>query len=185
MLFPSKGLSGKRRNESLKDHREHMAQHQLFHTISNPFQVKHILIFLLVSISLQTCIHFRAEQKEHRGKKGSRLHHSRMMQSSTTLPTKARAARAPAQEEKKETSFLRESLGFHAEHHARSLYRRARDLSISQRASRCAPRLFMLEPSTAPWPCRTSCDALRSTSCGRWKVQTRRTPASRSTSAGR
>ena len=181
MLFPSKGLSGKRRNESLKDHREHMAQHQLFHTISNPFQVKHILIFLLVSISLQTCIHFKAKQKASRHREEDFAENDAY----NTLPTKARAARAPAQEEKKETSFLRESLGFHAEHHARSLYRRARDLSISQRASRCAPRLFMLEPSTAPWPCRTSCDALRSTSCGRWKVQTRRTPALRSTSAGR
>jgi len=141
----------------------------------------HILIFLLVSISLQTCIHFKAGQKASRHREEDFAEND----ADNTLPTKARAARAPAQEEKKETSFLRKSFGFHAEHHARSLYRRARDLSISQRASRCAPRLSMLEPLTALWPCRTSCDALRSTSCGRWKVQTRRTPASRSTSAGR
>ena len=68
---------------------------------------------------------------------------------------------------------------------ARLLYRLASDLSISQRASLCALWLCMLEPWTAPRPCLTSCDALRSTSCGRWKVQTRRTPALRSTSAGR
>jgi len=141
----------------------------------------HILIFLLVSISLQTCIHFKAEQKASRQKEGDSTENDAV----NTLPTKARAVRAPAQEEKKETPPACESLLIPAVCPARSLYRRARDLSISQRASRCAPWLCMLEPWTAPRPCLTSCDALRSTSCGRWRVQTRRTPALRSTSAGK
>jgi hypothetical protein len=145
--FPSHKLSEKRRNKSMKRSSGKYGAISLFHTISLiHFQVKHILIFLLVSISLQTCIHFKAKQKASRHREEDFAEND----ADNTLPTKARAARAPAQEEKKETSFLRESLGFHAEHHARSLYRRARDLSISQRASRCAPRLCRLEPSTAP-----------------------------------
>jgi hypothetical protein len=124
---------------------------------------KNILIFLLVSISLQTCIHFKAEQKAPRQKEED----STEKDAVNTPPTKARAARAPTQEEKKERSIVRESLFILAVRLARSLYRRARDLSISQRASRCAPWLCMLEPWTAPRPCLTSCDALRSTSCGR------------------
>ena len=147
----------------------------------------HSDISFRVSISLQTCIHFRAEQKEHRGKKGSRLHHSRMMQSSTTLPTKARVrVRTSPKKRRRKTHHPRaRSRIVLAVRLARLLYRRASDLSISQRASLCALWLCMLEPWTAPRPCLTSCDALRSTSCGRWKVQTRRTPALRSTSAGR
>jgi len=147
----------------------------------------HSDISFRVSISLQTCIHFKAEQKEHRGKKGSRLHHSRMMQSSTTLPTKARVrVRTSPKKRRRKTHHPRaRSRIVLAVRLARLLYRRASDLSISQRASLCALWLCMLEPWTAPRPCLTSCDALRSTSCGRWKVQTRRTPALRSTSAGR
>jgi hypothetical protein len=144
-----------------------------------------IQLFLLVSISLQTCIHFKAEAKEHRGKRRKETPTTEN-DAVNTLPTKARAAvRAPAQEEKKETSPAGESLVIPAVRLARSLYRRARDLSISQRASRCALWLCMLAPWTAPRPCLTSCDALRSTSCGQWRVQTRRTPALRSTSAGK
>ena len=149
---------------------------------------KRILIFLLEFQSrYKRAFISKQSKKSIAAKKGSRLHHARMMQSTTTLPTKARArVRTSPKKRRRKTHHPRaRSWIILAVRLARLLYRRARDLSISQRASLCAPWLCMLEPWTAPRPCLTSCDALRSTSCGRWKVQTRRTPALRSTSAGR